>query len=97
MSLDITYSPPDFMQPRLQESPAATLIQAPEDGIAPPNYHATSNHPEYVKVSDTRWVLAPESRMDAVLVVKDGEIEVVEARNLRKGQLVVTGRTENGE
>ncbi len=97
MKLDFTYTPPDFNQPTLRKSPPAPLQPAPAEGIAPANYHATSNHPEYIKVARDRWILAPESRMDAVLVVKDDKIEVVEARNLKKGDMVVTGRTENGE
>ncbi|MEE4135496.1 MAG: hypothetical protein V2I32_05415 [Desulforhopalus sp.] len=97
MSLDLRYTPPDFTRPALQQSPAAALAAAPADGIAPTDYHATSNHPEYVKLADGHWLLAPESRMDAVLVVKDQKITVVEARNLHKGDLVVTGRSENGE
>ncbi|TKB25029.1 hypothetical protein FCL47_15385 [Desulfopila sp. IMCC35006] len=97
MNLDFTYTPPDFEQPTLKKSPLATLEPAPADGISPANYHATSNHPEYIKIGQDRWVLAPESRMDAVFVVAGDKIHVVEARNLKKGDLVVTGRTENGE
>lgn len=97
MSLDISYTPPDFSQAYLQQSPLATLEPSPADGIAPSNYHATSNHPEYIKLKDDLWALAPESRMDAVFVARDEKIEVIEARNLKKGDMVVTGRTENGE
>ncbi len=97
MNLNFSYTPPDFQQPHLVNSPAATLEPAPHNGIAPANYHATSNHPEYIKIDGSGWVLAPESRMDAVFVVTNGGIEVVEARRLNKGDLVVTGRTENGE
>lgn len=97
MSLNVTYTAPDFTNTRLQNSAPASLEAAPADGIAPDNYHATSNHPEYIKMDDGSWVLAPESRMDAVFVVKDRKISVVEARNLKAGDMVVTGRTENGE
>jgi len=97
MKLDFSYTPPDFEQALLVNSPLATLEAAPSDGIAPANYHATSNHPEYIKIGPDRWLLAPESRMDAVFVVEDDRIRVVEARNLKKGDMVVTGRTENGE
>jgi len=97
MKLDFAYTPPDFEQAHLKNSPPATLEPSPADGIAPANYHATSNHPEYIKTPGNRWLLAPESRMDAVLVVTGDRIEVVEARNLKKGDMVVTGRTENGE
>lgn len=97
MSSTVTYTPPDFGQDHLVKSPLAKLVPAPADGIAPDNYHATSNHPEYIKVTENTWALAPESRMDAVFVVKDEKVDVIEARNLKKGALVVTGRTENGE
>ena len=95
--MNITYTPPDFTHPLLQNSPLASLEAAPADGIAPDNYHATSNHPEYIKVAPDKWLLAPESRMDAVLVLKGERLDVVEARRLAKGDLVVVGRTENGE
>ncbi len=97
MQLDFSYTPPDFKQEHLKNSPLATLEAAPSDGIAPANYHATSNHPEYIKIGPDRWILAPESRMDAVFVLEGDAIRVVEARNLKKGDMVVTGRTENGE
>lgn len=97
MSLSVTYTPPDFNREHLKNSPPAHLSPAPSDGIAPENYHATSNHPEYVKVAGEKWLLAPESRMDAVIVVREETLEVVEARNLKKGDMVVTGRSEDGQ
>ena len=97
MSLNYSYSPPDFNQPHLQNSPAAKLQPAPADGIAPRQYHATSNLPEYVKIASGEWLLAPEGRMDAVLVLVGDHLEVTEARRLKKGDMVVVGRTENGE
>lgn len=97
MALNLTYTPPDFSAPQLKDSPFASLKEAPGDGIAPQNYHATSNFPEYVKLEGCGWILAPESRMDAVLVARDKRLEVVEARRLKKGDQVIVGRTENGE
>jgi len=91
------YLPPPFDKVPLVNSPFAKLEPAPADGIAPPQFHATSNFPEYVKLEEHGWVLARESRMDAVLVVEGGGISVVEPRRLKQGDLVVTGRTENGE
>ena len=93
----MTYTAPAFDQPPLSDSPFASIKPAPSDGVAPPYYHATSNFPEYVRLKDIGWVLAPESRMDAVLVVEDTTLRVVEPRRLCKGDMVVTGRTENGE
>jgi len=91
------YVPPDFDSTPLLDSPAAELLAAPADGIAPEGFHATSNFPEYIKLEGHGWLLAPESRMDAVIVADNDELRVVEPRNLRRGELVVIGRTENGE
>ncbi len=44
-----------------------------------------------------RWMLAEESRMDSVLKFNNGKLEVIEPRNLKKGDMVVIGRTEHGE
>lgn len=97
MTLNLTYTAPDFSIPELKDAPFATLEEVEADGIAPRNFHATSNFPEYVNLQGYGWVLAPESRMDAVLIAENGELRVCEARNLKKGEMVVTGRTENGE
>jgi len=54
-------------------------------------------YPEYYKVKG-QWLLAEESRMDSCVVLReDGTLAVVEARNLKKGDLVALGRTEKGE
>lgn len=97
MSVIPAYAPPDFTIPRLVGAPAVTVEAAPADGVVPKNFHGTSNHPEYLHLGDNHWLLAPESRMDAVMVLKDETIDVVEARRVRKGDPVVIGRTENGE
>lgn len=97
MALNLTFTPPDFTTSELESAPFATLEAAEANGIAPKNFHATSNFPEYVKIEGHGWVLAPESRMDAVLVAENGALRVSEARNLKRGDMVVTGRTENGE
>lgn len=91
------YIAPDFSQPGLADAPPAKFEPAPMDGVVPDNYHGTSNHPEYVHLGDGQWILAPESRMDGVLVLKGDLVDVVEARRVKKGDLVAIGRTENGE
>jgi lysine-ketoglutarate reductase/saccharopine dehydrogenase-like protein (TIGR00300 family) len=52
--------------------------------------------PEYFKI-DGQWLLAEESRMDCVAVYENGRIFVREFRLLKKGDMVVVGRTENCE
>ncbi|TYO97698.1 lysine-ketoglutarate reductase/saccharopine dehydrogenase-like protein (TIGR00300 family) [Geothermobacter ehrlichii] len=91
------YRHPDFSRPELVSAPVVRTEPAPADGVVPRNFHGTSNHPEYVHLGGGRWVLAPESRMDSVLIFDGGRLEVVEPRRVKKGQQVVVGRTENGE
>ncbi len=91
------YTPPDFTQPALARAPQARTEPAPHDGVAPENFHATSNHPEYLHLGDGKWTLARESRMDCAMVLRGNDVEVVEARRLEKGSAVVIGRTEDGE
>lgn len=90
------YSPPDFTSSVLQNAPDALLREAPKDQVAPVGFHAMSIYPEYFKING-QWLLAEESRMDCVPVYENGRIAVREFRLLRKGDLVVTGRTERGE
>ena len=90
------YHEPDFAALGLDTVPDARLEPAPKDGVAPRGYHSTSMFPEYLRVGG-EWRLVPESRMDSSMVVRpDGTIDVVENRNLRAGDAVVIGRTEDG-
>lgn len=95
------YRTPDFSREPFTSAPNATLAPVEADGIAPEGFHSTSIFPEYVKV-DGSWLLARHSRMDASIVVGRDEtgareLRIVENRNLRAGDLVVLGRTENAE
>ena len=91
------YHHPDFTAPALASAPDVKYAEAPADGAAPDYYHSTSMFPEYFKI-DGKWTLAEESRMDSSVVLRpDGRLEVVENRNLRKGDKVLLGRTERGE
>ena len=91
-----TYTAPDFTEERFVSAPDALFLPAPRDGVAPDNFHAMSIYPEYMKVSG-RWLLAEESRMDCVAVLENGRIVIREFRLLKKGDMVLTGRTENAE
>ena len=90
------YTSPDFTEERFISAPDAVFVPAPFDGVAPADFHAMSIYPEYFKVSG-EWLMAKESRMDCVPVLRDGAVEVVEFRNLSAGDLVAVGRTENCE
>jgi len=91
------YRPPDFSSPELSCAPPARTEPAPADGVLPTGYHATSNHPEYLRTEEGDWLLVAESRMDAVLLLRGRRLEAVEPRRVRRGDPVVVGRSENGE
>lgn len=88
------YIEPDFSQKIFQDAPDCTLTVAPRAKAAPANFHATSIYPEYYKING-EWHLAKDTRMDAVAVWDGQEIRVVEFRNIKENDLVVTGRTED--
>lgn len=90
------YTAPNFEEERFIGMPNVTLIEVTKDGVAPEDYHAMSIYPEYFKI-EGHWVLPKESRMDCVAVVRDPwSIDIVEFRNLKVGDLVAIGRTEDG-
>lgn len=90
------YTKPDFEKEPLKSSPDARLEAVTQLGTAPENYHATTIFPEYVRIGG-KWRLLKESRMDCVIVLeKDNSLSVKEFRNLKIGDLVVVGRSEDG-
>lgn len=91
------YRHPDFTVPELKNAPDAKYAIAEMDGVAPDDYHSTSMYPEYFKING-KWILAEETRMDSSVVLRDDRhLEVVENRNIKKGDKVILGRTEKGE
>ncbi len=91
------YHAPDFTQDRFLQAPDVRFATCDRDGVVPENYHSTSMYPEYFKIDET-WHLAEESRMDCAVVLRpSGRLDVLEMRNVRLGDRVVLGRSENGE
>ena len=91
------YHEPDFSDAYFTTVPDVRWEPAPMDGVAPEYFHSTSMYPEYFKIDGT-WRLAEESRMDSSVVLRpNGHLDVVENRNLRKGDRVILGRSERGE
>ena len=90
------YNKPDFTEERFVSAPNVSTAFVQINGVAPEQFHSTSMFPEYFKVNG-EWKIAEDSRMDCCVVVRDdGTLEVVEFRNLKKGDRVILGRTENG-
>ncbi|GAB1487281.1 hypothetical protein MASR2M79_23370 [Aminivibrio sp.] len=90
------YRHPDFQGEPFSSAPDAATGDVVFPGVAPEEYHAMSIFPEYFKIGGT-WRLAEESRMDCVAVVQeDGNLRIVEFRNLKVGDKVVVGRKDDG-
>ncbi|MBN1533104.1 MAG: hypothetical protein JXA20_10615 [Spirochaetes bacterium] len=95
------YRPPDLTVPPLHGAPAARFEAAPADGVVPEGFHSTSNYPEYVKL-EGGWALCPAGRMDCVTVLDSAAangrspLRVAEFRNVKKGDPVLLGRSEDG-
>lgn len=89
------YRAPDFAALGLGSIPDVKTAPAPRDGVAPPGYHATTMYPEYYRLNGS-WTLAADSRMDCVAVVRGKTVDIVEFRNLKAGDKVVMGRSEDG-
>lgn len=87
------YTHPDFTEQRFIDAPDCVLEPAPADGVAPFDFHALSIFPEYFKING-EWLMCEESRMDTVPMFDGEKIQSYEARRLKKGDLVVVGRTE---
>ena len=91
------YREPDFSQSKFRSAPDVRWAPAPKDGVAPEYYHSTSMYPEYFKI-DGAWILAQESRMDSSVVIgPENRLSVVENRNLKLGDKVILGRSEDCE
>lgn len=90
------FTPPDFTRYFLSNAPDCKTEEVIKDGVAHVDYHALSIYPEYFKIKG-KWVIASGSRMDSVAIIThDNDIDVVEFRNLKIGDKVVVGRTEDG-
>jgi lysine-ketoglutarate reductase/saccharopine dehydrogenase-like protein (TIGR00300 family) len=97
----LNYNEPNFEKQMFKSAPNVVVECVELKGVAPENYHATTIFPEYFKI-DGKWVLAKQSRMDCVAVLKYNnmgslnEIEIKEFRKLEPGDKVILGRAEDG-
>jgi lysine-ketoglutarate reductase/saccharopine dehydrogenase-like protein (TIGR00300 family) len=86
---------PDFSLPPFAGAPDARFAPLPADGVLPEGFFSTSNLPTYVRV-EGRWMAPSRPRMDCVLVRRDGTLEAIEPRRLRRGELIAMGEAEDG-
>ena len=90
------YNEPNFEELNLLSVEDVKTEVCEKDGVVPDYFHSTSMFPEYFKI-DGKWTLAEESRMDSCVIInEDKTLSVIEQRNVKKGQLVILGRSEDG-
>lgn len=70
----------------------AALEAADRDGAFPYNFYSTTNLPTEVRVKG-RWVPVENPEMDCGVVVEDGRARTIPVSDVRKGQMMVTGRS----
>src|SRR5437868_4442922 len=86
---------PDFNQPPFTGAPDARFAAVPADGVLPEGFFSTSNLPTYIRV-EGKWLAPTRPRMDCVVVKRGAELESIEPRRLRRGELVAMGEAEDG-
>jgi lysine-ketoglutarate reductase/saccharopine dehydrogenase-like protein (TIGR00300 family) len=68
----------------------ATLNRVERDKCAPEDFYSTSNHHTFVRLNGD-WVEVQNQRMDAAIVVKDGQAFCRRLRDVKAGDMVVSG------
>jgi lysine-ketoglutarate reductase/saccharopine dehydrogenase-like protein (TIGR00300 family) len=68
----------------------AEWFRIERDRCAPPDFYSTTNHRTMVR-RDGQWHEVRRQRMDALIVWKDGGAHCVRLRDIRAGDLVVSG------
>ncbi len=67
-----------------------TLAAAPKDAAVSDDFYSTTNHQTEIRL-DGRWIKVKDQRMDGVIVVNGRSAEVKKLRDVKQGDLVVTG------
>jgi lysine-ketoglutarate reductase/saccharopine dehydrogenase-like protein (TIGR00300 family) len=72
------------------EAGDAALEAVAKDCCAPPDFYSTTNHRTQVRLGG-HWVDVGKQRMDATVVVEEGQASCRKLRDLKAGDKVVTG------
>jgi lysine-ketoglutarate reductase/saccharopine dehydrogenase-like protein (TIGR00300 family) len=68
----------------------ATLRPVEKDRCAPEDFYSTSNHHTFIRLAGD-WIEVQNQRMDAMIVVKDGQGYCRRLRDLKTGDMVICG------
>lgn len=89
------FKAPDFTEARFQKFPDVKTALCEKDGVCPGNFFITSHRPLYYKV-DGEFKLPDVSSLNCCCVIEDGEPVVTELHDVKKGNAVVQGNSEDG-
>ena len=67
-----------------------TVRPADKDGCAPEDFYSTTNHRTVVR-HDGTWIDVANQRMDAVIILRDGQASCRKLRDVRRGDPIVCG------
>jgi lysine-ketoglutarate reductase/saccharopine dehydrogenase-like protein (TIGR00300 family) len=66
------------------------LVTIEKDKCAPEDFYSTTNHRTFIRQNHD-WIEVQDQRMDALIVVRDGQAWCKKLRDIRKGDQVVEG------
>lgn len=66
------------------------LKSAPADGVVPSDFYSSTNHATQI-YHKGQWINVNKIRMDGVIVVDGPKAEIRKFRNIKKGDMIVTG------
>ena len=72
------------------EMEALNTDRAPRDGVLPPGFYSTTNHPTFVNL-DGSWVKVSNPEMDCAIVVGEKDASCVPMGVVKRGDRVVVG------
>nr|WP_072536796.1 hypothetical protein [Anaerococcus mediterraneensis] len=91
----LDFKEPDFSLDQYKENPDISLGRVEKDGIAPKGFYLTSHMPTYYKV-DGKYQIPAYSGQDCLAKLADGQIKIVEIRDIKAGDQIVLARTRDG-
>ncbi|HUP04006.1 MAG TPA: TIGR00300 family protein [Bryobacteraceae bacterium] len=68
----------------------ANLRQVERDRCAPEDFYSTTNHRTSIRLGQ-KWIEVEDQRMDAMIVVREGQARCRRLRDLRRGDHIVVG------
>ena len=89
------FKAPDFNLEKYKIMPNVKIKKKKKDKVAPDNFFLTTHMPTFYKYND-KWYLPERNSLNCVAVVEDGEVNIKELREIKKGDKVISGSSIDG-